>query len=257
MLKINTSAVALGAAMPYKSSMIDWLYVNDKYTHWEFVSALLNDVDANNVALVGCDETVVGSTHTINSGFIYRANEIFEVGGDAITLPPGEVVVCNIIDNYPSPNDPVTFSDGSSHNVHQVRAISFSAGLSGSGDFDYNDLVFLQNPTRQVGSIATVQWEDGSGGTDFKYYKVPFNKLVIDTTLEKISSGSATIITLPSGYRPAQDRYFTSFGGSVNGSTVLTFKIDTAGNVTLWNTNGTLGLNSGDVYAIYAEIPLY
>ena len=81
--------------------------------------------------------------------------------------------------------------------------------------------------------------------------------MVIDTRLQKASAGTATIITLPVGYRPTSDRYFTTLGGTVN-NTLLKFKIDTLGAVTFVQAFiGALGIGTGDIYDIYAEIPLY
>jgi hypothetical protein len=51
--------------------------------------------------------------------------------------------VLNIaITNYSSDADPVTFSDGSVYNIHNIRKVAISCGASGSGDVcDYTDLV--------------------------------------------------------------------------------------------------------------------
>lgn len=257
---INTSSVAVGAAMPYKSTMIDWIKAGEDENNLAFIDGLTNNNTPAYLVLYGCTNTIVGSTHTISAGAIVEGGVISITNtSTSVTLTGSQVVVGTITTIYPEvgTSDPVTFSDSTTHNVHAKTTIVWSAGASGSGDFNYTDLVFLNNPTKQTGTIATAQWDNGSGGTTFNYYKIPFNKLVIDTTLEKQSAGSATIITLPSGYRPKVDRYFTTFGGSANPDTILTFKIDTSGNVTLHNSNGTLGLGAGDVYTIYCEIPLY
>jgi hypothetical protein len=255
---INVNDIALGAAMPYQKNMEIWKFLSTINDNGAIVAGLTNGNTPAYLALYGCTSTVVGSTYTIAAGSIVAGGIVVFTAATTITLAPGQVIKGTITQTYPQVGtyDPITFSDGTTHNVHAESTIVWTGATSG-GDFNYSDLVFLQNPTRQVGTIATAQWDNGSGSTNFKYYKVPFNKLVIDTTLEKLSAGTATIITLPSGYRPSQTRYFTSFGGSVNKSTILTFQIDTAGNITLWNINGTLGLGVADVYVICAEIPLY
>ena len=268
---INTSDIALGSAMPYQKSMIDWLQLDEYRTLRAFASGILGTSiqNYNNIVWVGCLKTGT-TTFTITSGFILKpipsvggvtsGIDLIECSGATITPSVGQVIVGTISDFYPltGTSDPVTFSDGSTHNVHARKIITWSAGTSGSGDLDFDDLVFLQNPTRQVGTIATAQWEDGAGGSTFNYYKVPFNKLVIDTQLQKASSGTATIITLPVGYRPASDRYFTTFGGTVNPTTLLKFKIATTGAVTFeQGAISSLGVGVGDIYNVYAEIPLY
>lgn len=226
MLKINTSNVALGAAMPYKSTMINWLYTNDKYTHWELASSLMNDYNANTIALVGCTNSIVGSTHTITDGFIYQGTEIYQAGGDSITLSVGQVVVGTITSSYPlvGTSDPVTFSDGTTHNVHEAKVVVWSAGTSGSGDFDYDDLVFLheewQSPTYLTG------WSDdnwnSNGGLKYKRDMIG-NALVFKGSCQSSNNGGTgnPVFTLPAAYRPATSKTLPIIINEDSGSTIV------------------------------------
>jgi hypothetical protein len=259
MLQIKTSDIAVGSAMPFKSSMLVWENGANASDNNGLMSCITNSDNPTKVCLQGAVKTGSGP-YDITSGWVIISGQLYPtIAITGLTLGSGQVIVGTITKSYPlvGTYDPVTFSDGTTHDVHELNTIVWSAGSAGTTSLDYDDLVFVNTPEALTGTIATAQWKDGSGGTTFNYYKIPFNKLVIDTTLEKQSAGSATIITLPSGYRPKVDRYFTTFGGSANPDTILTFKIDTSGNVTLHNSNGTLGLGTGDVYTIYCEIPLY
>jgi hypothetical protein len=261
---LNTSNIALGAAMPFKKGVLDYLYYDELQNSRNLLVGITND-SAIGSTVPFCLQGMVrtnpsGTTYDITAGALFFQTKFYSSVATSVTLSGAQVIVGTLTTTNPfvsASADPVTFSDGSVNNVLDFTSVVWSAGASGSGDFDYDDLVFLQTPTRQVGTIATAQWQDGAGGTTFNYYKVPFNKLVIDTRLQKASAGTATIITLPSGYRPTSDRYFTTMGGAVNANTLLKFKIDTAGAVTLVTSSGTLGLGSGDIYDVYAEIPLY
>jgi hypothetical protein len=258
MLTVKTTDIALGAAMPFKAFTLDFLQLNELTNNKFILETILNGSSSSYYVCYGLQNTIVGSVNTITSGLVYYQGSFYYVTGATITLGVGESVYLNLTETFPyisTAADPVTFSDGTTHYVY--AGITLVLANATSGTVAYNSLVFLQNPTRQVGTIATVQWEDGAGGTTFNYYKVPFNKLVIDTQLQKASAGTATIITLPVGYRPASDRYFITMGGAINANTLLKFKIDTAGAVTLVTSSGTLGLGTGDIYDVYAEIPLY
>jgi hypothetical protein len=258
---IKTSDIAINSAMPFKSGALEQMQLSTKEITSAILAGIINDVVplTNPTVLFGAVNTIVGATNTITAGAMVVNNEIYLTNSATVVLTGSQVVVGTITEQSVTGTqyNPFIFSDGTSVNVIQNRVIVWSAGASGSGTFNYNNVLFLQSPKKQTGTIATAQWENGSAGTTFNYYKIPFNKLVIDTNLEKIAAGSATIITLPVGYRPVVDRYFTTFGGTVNPDTYLTFKINSAGALTLHNSNGTLGLNTGDVYTIYAEIPLY
>jgi hypothetical protein len=262
---LNTSNIAPGAAMPFKKGILDYLYYDELQNTRNLVVALTNNANIGSIDPL-CLEGMVktnpsGSTYSITGGVLFFQTRFYNADTTTVTLGVGQVIIGTLTTTNPfvgATADPVTFSDSSVNSVLDFTNVVWSAGTSGSGDFDFDDLVFLQNPTRQVGTIATAQWQDGAGGSTFNYYKVPFNKLVIDTRLQKASSGTATIITLPVGYRPASDRTFMVFGGSVNPTTQLKFKVATTGAVTFEQAFvSPIGIGTGDIYDVYVEIPLY
>ena len=227
MLKIKTTDIAIGSAMPYQSSMIDWLHVNDKYTHWAISAALSNNHDITNLVLEGCIDTVVGSTHTITDGFIYSGNEIFVANNNVVTLGAGQVVICTITESFGAA-DPVTFSDGTLHSVHSIKTIEFSAGTSGSGNFDFTDLQYLNIPVTTQGTYC--QYSK-------KLNKVTIQGLIGSGYEAVTDSAGSTSWTLPVSCRPSASRtcyliYYDTAGGQkvVSGQGVLT--VDTNGKVT-------------------------
>lgn len=93
---------------------------------------------ANPYVLFGCVRSGTadagsGST-TVTAGAIFWQGEIYTVPTATVTLASNYLVGKITVTNG-SP-DPILLKDGTSTNVHNVRQIVWSAGTSGSGDFN-------------------------------------------------------------------------------------------------------------------------
>src|SRR6185503_8165948 len=69
-----------------------------------------------------------------------------------------------VITQYTTNADPVTFTDSVARNVHNIRSINFSSGVSGTGIFDFGDIretiVGLNNDQQAtLGASYTVTFE--------------------------------------------------------------------------------------------------
>jgi hypothetical protein len=230
MKSINVNDVALGAAMPYKSTMIDWIKTGEAENNSAIVNALTYNNPPAYLALYGCTSTVVGSTYTITAGAIVEGGTISITNSSStVTLGAGQVIIGTISTIYPTvgSSDPVTFSDGTTHNVHAQTTIVWSAGTSGSGDFNYSDLVFINAPEAtydtyvkysKIQGLVTIQGIIGAG-----YASVG-------------SSAGTTSFTLPAGYRPTSNKSgFFVFYDTVSGNIIIsgqsTLTVDTNGKV--------------------------
>ncbi len=89
------------------------------------------------VILYGCRWTGLG----VSQGVLIYGTEIYRCPAALITLGFGQVVIGTITTTYFTATnaDPVIFSDSTSNNVHEIRQIVWSAGTSGTGDFDFDD----------------------------------------------------------------------------------------------------------------------
>jgi len=157
MLKIKTTDIAAGAAMPLKSGSLYWLQRAIQFNDWFIVNALTNsNLPANPIILWGCVETISGTTHTITDGALILGNEIYYVNAATITLGVGQVVVGTITTEYYTGvnADPVTFSNGIQHNVHESRTITLSANTSGSSTFNFANVSYFNDTWHEVGATG-------------------------------------------------------------------------------------------------------
>lgn len=205
---INVNDIALGAAMPYQKSMEIWKLFGDIYDNGAIVSALTNGNTPAYLALYGCTSTVVGSTYTIAAGAIVSGGTIVFTAATTITLGVGEVIKGTITQTYPQVGtyDPVTFSDGTTHNVHAESTIVWT-GASSGGDFNYTDLVFLNDKWHNIGATGEPIFKGGtSQNVSTNNSVVAFRKDSRNLYLKGVlrvpnTVGiNTTIFTMPAGY---------------------------------------------------------
>jgi len=91
--------------------------------------------------LFGCVNSGSGSNYVINAGAIFYNGEVFSVPAVSLTAS-GNVPVANITTTQYTVNaDPVTYSDSTTGNIHNIRTITIGLGASGSGIADYSNFV--------------------------------------------------------------------------------------------------------------------
>jgi hypothetical protein len=161
MRKLDLSPITTTIGMPLKSGSL--IHLQNAYT--EALAALGyalvgSDAAAVNVyVLTGCVNTGSGSTYNISSGAVLYNNEIFQVPAASFTAPAGQTAVANIVTSYFSASnaDGVQFTDGVVRNVHQIRQIVISAGLSGSGAADFSAFQLVNTNQPELNLTATGQ----------------------------------------------------------------------------------------------------
>lgn len=118
--------------------------------------------------------------------------EVFYVPPTILTAGGGQVAVLNYDTAGFDAIDPVTFSDGSTHSVHQIRRLKIESAVSGTGLFDLSDV-----DDKRVAR----EWDYSTyytSASDFLYYRRAGDDFVhVDAMLNQ-----ATSRTLPAGYRP-------------------------------------------------------
>gem|GEM_PF-1809933 len=91
--------------------------------------------------LFGCVNSGSGSNYVISAGAIFYNGEVFSVPAVSLTAS-GNVPVANIVTaQYTVNADPVTYSDATTGNIHNIRTIAIGLGTSGSGISDYSNFV--------------------------------------------------------------------------------------------------------------------
>jgi hypothetical protein len=227
MLKIKTSDISLGSAMPYQASMIDWLNAADAADNTALVAGLSNNNAPTKYCLQGAVLSGAGP-YNITQGYVIISGQIYSTSAiTGLNVGAGQVIVGNITSAYPLVGtfDPVTFSDGVTHNVHEFNYIVWSAGASGSGDIDFSELTYLrsqwQTPTYASGWAGYTYVNDTPA--QFKKDAISNKVIMRGCTRALIANVNTTILTLPSGYIPNTEKFIPIFmvdqngGGNVGG----------------------------------------
>jgi hypothetical protein len=116
--------------------------IQEAYT--EVINAIMQGVlgDATKpYILFGCNLYADNTGVSMYAGAIFYDGEIYLVDLDEgdYDITGSDVLVFNIATTYDAV-DPITFTDGTTHNVHQIRKLTLELTTSGSGEFDYDDL---------------------------------------------------------------------------------------------------------------------
>lgn len=182
MKKIKTTDIIAGSAMPLKSGSLDHLQSANQEGIFSLAQSELFQRQGvtpsygTPQAMYGLGYSFSGLTWNIESGMLVFGSEMFlcdtAVG---VVLSIGEVVIGTITTTYLTATnaDPVVFSDSTSNNVHEIRKIVWSAGVSGTGDMDFLDIQYLGRWIEQTYSAgdltaSTGNWTIPGGAADFE-----------------------------------------------------------------------------------------
>ena len=93
----------------------------------------------------GCVNSGSGSNFVISAGAIFFNGEVYSVAATSFSTTTGQTAICNLsVSQYTTNADPVTYSDSTTGNIHNIRQIAIVAGTSGTGTIgDYSTANFL------------------------------------------------------------------------------------------------------------------
>lgn len=187
MKRIKTSAIAPGAAMPFKGGMLDLVQDNVKETDNRILRAFNYQYSSNPTILFG-GYTLVGGTYQISAGALHLNGEVYQFASINVTPGVGQVVVGTITEVSQSGAglDPVQFSNAANNNVNMDRIIVWSSGASGSGDVNLSACKFSMqgypNPYNAGLLFAsTGTWTLPGGAVDFQVFATQMGcKVIVD-----------------------------------------------------------------------------
>jgi hypothetical protein len=236
MKRLLTSSITTTAGLPIQGATLDFLQNAPK----EILEMMArNQVGrlystSSKYILEGCDDSIAGSVHTISNGWMLYNDTLYRVVGSAVTLGGGQVVLCNIVDQYLGGTDPVTFTDLSTHNVHQDKVITLSAGTTGTGSFDYSVALPINKPFNL--SNTTANWVTSL------QCRMTNGILHIDGTAGGLNASAAasgdTIITLPSWLQPQSTQYCVGTLTTANFDEICQVKFLTNGDIKVYKKSG-------------------
>jgi hypothetical protein len=138
---LSNTNITNTAQLPIKKGTIKFLQDAHKETVISLVKAMVGSSYSNLTpyVLFGCVDSGSGLSHNISGGAIVILDEIYQIDAVAFTSASGEVPILNfLVQQYTTDADPVTFTDLSVHNVHNIRKYEIVSGASGSGAFDFS-----------------------------------------------------------------------------------------------------------------------
>jgi hypothetical protein len=148
MNNINTSLIIDPTRQqPFLGGSLAFLQNANKETVKGICRSIMGDTKygsaaINGVAMVGCKFS--SNLDTIFDGFIFFNDELFYFGGKSGLNAFSNIPVFVLDSTYLSP-DPITFSDGTTGNVHNQRRLKIVDQATGTGLFDVSTLVYVNS----------------------------------------------------------------------------------------------------------------
>lgn len=212
MKKLSTTPISSTALFPVKKGTLDFLQL----AYQEAITALVNNTigvayyAGTPYILYGLNSYISGGNTVIPGGAIFYNEEVFLFGGQVIPTPAGpNVIVCNLsVTQYTSFADPVTFTDASVHNVHDIRRITFTTGLPGSGNIaDFSAFIGAYPPFITIGLTIDPNWANTGSPLYDLAYKVDGNEVSLRGEIRTASIPNPTtlLFTLPAIAAPLME----------------------------------------------------
>lgn len=161
MKKIDTSNVTSTVRQPFLGRSVTHLVESIKEGDDSIIQGVIQDTSLATILWGLTNSTPGGATYTLSAGGIYFGGEVYQVDAQTVTVTGANRLVGTITTTYQS-GDPVTLSDISTANVHEIRKIVFSDAAAGSGSFDfgtiagvYSSAILIINNLKDVPVIQT------------------------------------------------------------------------------------------------------
>ena len=142
MKKLDVSSVTDSARFPIKSGTLAFLQQAYGEALEGIIISLIGPTysTATMYVLSGCVNTGSGSNYTISGGYVFFNGEIYSVPSAGFSTTGTDVPVFVLLSTFVMAinADPVTFTDNSTKNVHNVRQVAVQSGVTGSGLSDYS-----------------------------------------------------------------------------------------------------------------------
>jgi hypothetical protein len=144
---LDVTPITDTARFPVKKGTLQFIQDAHRESLAATIQALIGaDVYNPAVAYVmsGCKNTGTFPNYIITGGAIFYNGEVFDIAPATFTASTGNVAVLSIVQTqYTTDADPVSFTDATTRNIHNIRKMQVLQGVSGSTISDYSAAVFL------------------------------------------------------------------------------------------------------------------
>ena len=206
--RIKTSDITASAGLPLKKGSLD-LLMTEFGDIARMISMTANG--ANTTMIVsGVVPTVSGSSWSFTQGWVYYSNQFYFVNATSFTLGVGQIPVLTVATEYimGSDEDPVTFTDGNSHNVHQLNYMTISSGASGSGTLNWESVQYWNTPWGPIGTTTGAWFTNWS--TRKPQARIHNGQLILRGSAPGNIFGAGTSIGITGGVFPFY--FFNGYG---------------------------------------------
>lgn len=143
MKKLDVSSITDSAEMPIKSGTLQFLQdANSEVFSSMLIGLIGSSYNPNAIyILYGAVNSGIGLTYNISAGACFYQGEVFQIDLTSFTMTSGNPVFSIATTQYTTNADPVTFTNNSQYNVHNIRKMAISAGGASIGD--YSSAIYL------------------------------------------------------------------------------------------------------------------
>jgi hypothetical protein len=137
MKKLTVSGISDSAQFKFKSGTLQFLQDANSEAFAALCQALIgvNYSSAQVYILWGCINTGTGDSYIVSAGAVFYAGEIYLVDATTFSLNANVAIFSLVTTQYQTNADPVTFSDSSVHNIHDIRKMAVVAGTTGTMNY--------------------------------------------------------------------------------------------------------------------------
>jgi len=204
--------------------------------------------------LWGCVNTGSGSNYIIGAGAILYNGEIYSVPSVSLTAS-GNVPVANIVTaQYTVNADPITYSDSTTGNIHNIRTITIGLATSGSGISDYSNFVFATYVTP-----SQVLLKGGTTAFTPSLSTDPANKGYVDAAVGvkcifvgTLTSPASSTPTITASYNPLG--LIVTAARTTSGNYTITHGLSSTNYFVMANGLRELGTTSSPYSASYVSL---
>lgn len=244
MKSIVTTDITTSAAAKIKKGTLNHINAMTKEAPVELAKAFIDGgYDATKAyILYGCDDTNSSATvFDMTAGCVLWGGVLYMIPAQSITVSAGQTIRFWPTVGYTTSAeaDPVTFTDGSTHNIHLDDTGTWLASATGATATIYDNMVkVFAIPTVSATSLGS---KVASSTVKFRRNKFGFVSLQGTITFTASASTTETAFTLPSGYWPTATQNTIAV---LSGTLTAFVSISSSGVVTCYVTSGSLGSTS-------------
>lgn len=146
MKKLDITPITNSAQFFPKKGTLEFLQLCFQEGFTELIKSLIGvSYNASTMYILrGVVDTGTHPTYTTTEGVVFYAGEFYLIDSASFTASGANVAVFSIIQTqYSTDADPCTFSDATTHNIHNIRKMQLTAAASGSALADLSAAYYL------------------------------------------------------------------------------------------------------------------